>query len=283
MKEKRVYLEVNDHSVSGEIFQLLYNEKYKMLETAPQPSADSLPRYYQSENYISHTDSKRNLFEKAYHLVRNYSLKQKIKLVEKHSKSKKELLDIGCGTGDFLKSALDSGWTVSGIEPNAQARAIANEKTNNSVLSPKALDDFPEASFSAITLWHVLEHLSNLEQQIKTFTKLLKKEGTLIIAVPNYKSYDANYYKAFWAAYDVPRHLWHFSQDSIKMLFIEEGMTVSEIKPMPFDSFYVSLLSEKYKTGKMKFFRGFYRGLVSNIKARRSGEWSSLIYILNKN
>ena len=282
MKEKSLYLEVKDHSVSGKIFQLLYNEKYDMLETAPQPSLDKLPEYYQSENYISHTDSKRNLFEKAYHLVRHYSLKQKIKFIERHSESGKKLLDIGCGTGDFLKSAIDSDWKVHGVEPNEQARAIANYKTNNKVFTPEVLDDFPQASFNIITLWHVLEHLPNLEQQIKTLNRLLKKEGTLIIAVPNYKSYDAEYYKSFWAAYDAPRHLWHFSKESIDKLFSEVGMTVSEIKPMAFDSFYVSLLSEKYQTGKMKFFNGFFRGLLSNLKAKSSGEWSSLIYVLKK-
>ena len=282
MKDKKLYLEVKDHSVSGEIFQLVYNEEYDILETFPQLSPDKLSEYYKSENYISHTDSRRNVFERVYHLVRRYSLKQKLKLIEKHSHSGKTLLDIGCGTGDFLKTALNAGWEVQGVEPNERARTIANRKTNNKVDTPGALDNFQDASFDVITLWHVLEHLPNLEQQIKMLSRLLKRDGILIIAVPNFKSYDAKHYKTFWAAYDVPRHLWHFSKDSIKKLFSDIGMTLYQIKPMLFDSFYVSLLSEKYKSGKIKPLKGFYRGLVSNLKAIRSGEWSSLIYLLKK-
>ena len=282
MKDKKLYLEVKDHSVSGEIFQLVYNKEYDILETFPQLSPDKLSEYYKSENYISHTDSRRNVFERVYHLVRQYSLKQKLKLIEKHSHSGKTLLDVGCGTGDFLKTALNAGWEVQGVEPNERARAIANRKTNNKVDTPGALDNFQDASFDVITLWHVLEHLPNLEQQIKMLSRLLKRDGILIIAVPNFKSYDAKHYKTFWAAYDVPRHLWHFSKDSIKKLFSDIGMTLYQIKPMLFDSFYVSLLSEKYKSGKIKPLKGFYRGLVSNLKAIRSGEWSSLIYLLKK-
>ena len=282
MKDKKLYLEVKDHSVSGEIFQLVYNKEYDILETFPQLSPDKLSEYYKSENYISHTDSRRNVFERVYHLVRRYSLKQKLKLIEKHSHSGKTLLDVGCGTGDFLKTALNAGWEVQGVEPNERARAIANRKTNNKVDTPGALDNFQDASFDVITLWHVLEHLPNLEQQIKMLSRLLKRDGILIIAVPNFKSYDAKHYKTFWAAYDVPRHLWHFSKDSVKKLFSDIGMTLYQIKPMLFDSFYVSLLSEKYKSGKIKPLKGFYRGLVSNLKAIRSGEWSSLIYLLKK-
>ena len=282
MKDKKLYLEVKDHSVSGEIFQLVYNKEYDILETFPQLSQDKLSEYYKSENYISHTDSRRNVFERVYHLVRRYSLKQKLKLIEKHSHSGKTLLDVGCGTGDFLKTALNAGWEVQGVEPNERARAIANRKTNNKVDTPGALDNFQDASFDVITLWHVLEHLPNLEQQIKMLSRLLKRDGILIIAVPNFKSYDAKHYKTFWAAYDVPRHLWHFSKDSVKKLFSDIGMTLYQIKPMLFDSFYVSLLSEKYKSGKIKPLKGFYRGLVSNLKAIRSGEWSSLIYLLKK-
>lgn len=283
MKEKKPVLKVKDHSVSGEQFELLHNERYDMLETYPQPAGDQLPRYYLSEDYISHTDSKKSLFEKVYHLVKAYSLKQKLKLIEQHSFSGKTLLDVGCGTGDLLKLALNSGWEIQGIEPNEKARSLANEKTGNRVLDSKAITDFPDASFSVITLWHVLEHLPNLEQQLKTLNRLLKDKGMLIIAVPNFKSHDAKHYQEFWAAYDAPRHLWHFSQTSIKKLFSEVGMVVSETRPMPFDSFYVSLLSEKYRTGRMQLFSAAYRGLLSNLKARRSGEWSSLIYVLKKN
>ncbi len=273
-------LKVKDHSVSGEEFILIQNPKYGFLETSPQPSSDKLSEYYKSEDYISHTDSKRNLFEKVYHLVRRISLNKKLKLINSFASEDKNILDLGCGTGDFLQTAQQNSWIVSGIEPNDQAREIANKKTNNSIFETEQLSKFKSNSFDVITLWHVLEHLPNLEDYIHIFKKLLKPKGTLIIAVPNYKSYDAKYYKQFWAAYDVPRHLWHFNQDSISKLVSKQSMEVIKVKPMLFDAYYVSLLSEKYKSGKMNPINGFWIGLLSNIKALSTKEASSLIYII---
>ncbi|ALJ05600.1 methyltransferase [Pseudalgibacter alginicilyticus] len=273
-------LKVKDHSVSGEEFELILNSEYGYLETVPQPSPDKLSNYYKSENYISHTDSQRNLFEKVYHLVRKKALKSKLNLINSFALENKTLLDIGCGTGDFLKTAQQNYWTAFGIEPNEQARSIANSKTNNSVYKTEQLLKFKTHSFDVITLWHVLEHLPDLEKQILTFKKLLKENGTLIIAVPNHKSFDAVYYKQFWAAYDVPRHLWHFSKSSLLKLITKQSMKIVRIKPMLFDAFYVSLLSEKYRSGKMNLIKGFLIGLLSNLKFLSTKEASSLIYII---
>jgi 2-polyprenyl-3-methyl-5-hydroxy-6-metoxy-1,4-benzoquinol methylase len=280
MNDSTTFLKVKDYSVSGEEFQLIQNKTYGFLETSPQPEAKRLSDYYKTEDYISHTDSKRNLFEKVYHLVRSISLKKKLKLINSFQSLEKNLLDVGCGTGDFLQVAQQNNWNISGIEPNEQARQIANRKTNNSVFNINDLGKFKNHSFDVITLWHVLEHLPNLEQQVLTLKTLLKENGTLIVAVPNHKSNDAKHYKNFWAAYDVPRHLWHFNQDSISKLFALQNMEVVKIKPMKFDAYYVSLLSEKYKSGSMNLFKAFWIGLRSNMKAKRSGEYSSLIYII---
>lgn len=276
-------LKIRDHSVSQEYFDLIKNSKYDYLETVPKPSPDKLPDYYKSEDYISHTSSRRNLFENVYHLVRNFSLNRKLKLINSFSSDEKNILDIGCGTGDFLEVAKANDWHVFGIEPNEQARSIANKKTENTIFNVDKLLEFNNSSFDVITLWHVLEHLPNLEEQIRIVKKLLKPKGTLIIAVPNYKSYDAQYYKEFWAAYDVPRHLWHFNKESISRLFKDTSMKVVKTKPMFFDAFYVSLLSEKYKTGKMNFFNGFWIGLLSNLKSLSTREPSSVIYIIKNN
>jgi 2-polyprenyl-3-methyl-5-hydroxy-6-metoxy-1,4-benzoquinol methylase len=278
-----IHLKVKDHSVSGEEFELIQNLEYGFLKTTPQPPSDKLSEYYQSEDYISHTNSKRNLFEKVYHLVRNFSLKKKLSLINSCSSEGKKLLDIGCGTGDFLETAQHNNWHVSGTEPNKQARAIANKKTNHSVFETEELLKFKPNSFDVISLWHVLEHLQNLEDHISTFKNLLKPNGTLIIAVPNYKSYDAKHYKEFWAAYDVPRHLWHFNQSSISKLVSKQSFIVEKVKPMWFDSFYVSMLSEKYKSGRMNPIKGIWIGLLSNLKALRTKEVSSIIYIIKNN
>ena len=282
MSELVTYLTVKDHSVSGEEFELLVNNEFGFLETHPQPASDKLPEYYKSDDYISHTDSKRNLLEKAYHVVRNISLKRKLKLINSFASEDKKLLDVGCGTGDFLQIAQQVNWTVTGIEPNEEARKIANSKTNNSVFNVKQLLEFEKQSFDVITLWHVLEHLPNLDEHVSILKSLLKEKGTLIIAVPNYKSYDAKYYKNFWAAFDAPRHLWHFNQKSMAKLFAKVNMEVVEILPMKFDAYYVSLLSEKYKAGWMNIFNAFRVALISNVKAKGTGEYSSLIYVIKK-
>jgi len=271
---------LKDHSVSGEEFHLVENSTYGFLETQPQPDAEDLPNYYESEDYISHTDTKRNVFEKVYHVVRTISLNRKLKLINSYAVDSKSLLDIGCGTGDFLQTAKQNGWAINGIEPNEKARSIANVKTENSIFSTDKLELFKPNSFDTITLWHVLEHLPNLDEQVMTLKRLLKKEGTLIIAVPNYKSYDAQLYKSNWAAYDVPRHLWHFSRSSISKLFETQNMTVIKSLPMVFDAYYVSLLSEKYKSGKMNLLKAFWTGFRSNLKAKRTKEYSSLIYVI---
>ena len=269
-----------DHTVSGESFQLIKDEEYDLLKTFPQPSEDELPAYYKSEKYISHTDSKSSVFDKAYQQVKKYMLNKKISWIEEEQQQKGKILDIGAGTGDFLKRAKSRGWDSYGAEPNSQARALARQKGLELTESSTA---FKEENFDVITLWHVLEHVPNLTEQIEEVKRLLRRDGLLVIAAPNFKSYDAEYYKEYWAAYDVPRHLYHFSRNSIEKIFFQNGFHLVSTKPLLFDSFYVSLLSENYKTGQTNFIRGFFTGLLSNLKAKKSGEFSSLTYFLRKN
>ncbi|MCG2610405.1 class I SAM-dependent methyltransferase [Flavobacterium sp. SM15] len=272
-----VFIHVQDYSVSGEHFDLLLDKELQLLKTHPQPSLEKLPSYYESEDYISHTDAKRSLFEKIYHFIKRKAIRDKVKLITKLQPQKGTLLDIGAGTGDFLSEAKNQSWSITGIEPSSKAKAIAVSK---GVHFADALEALENHSFDVITMWHVLEHVPDLEKQIKELKRLLKPMGTIIIAVPNYKSFDAQHYGKFWAAYDVPRHLWHFSKTSIEKLFARENMQLVKILPMVFDSFYVSLLSEKYKTGTMNFVQGFWTGLRSNLKAKQNREFSSHIYVI---
>ena len=278
------YLKCKDYTVSGENYELMFNKDYEMLVTIPVP--ENLSSYYKSEDYISHTDSKKTVIDKIYQTVKNITLKRKLRLINEcllHqnsiSRPEKNILDIGAGTGDFLKVCKVNLWNVFGIEPDMEARNIAAKK---GVLLHKDVSHFTDKKFEIITLWHVLEHVENLEEYISTLEKLLSKNGTLIIAVPNYKSYDAKYYSKFWAAFDVPRHLWHFSETSISKLFAPVNLTIEKTLPMRFDAYYISLLSEKYKYGSMKPISALFRGFVSNIKAIKSKQYSSLIYVLKK-
>lgn len=272
----KFYLKTKDYSVSQENFELHLDENLDMLVTQPQP--ENLDPYYNSAAYISHTDASETFVDKIYQGVKKINLKSKFKIVQRHTSGKK-LLDVGAGTGDFLVVAKKNGWIVNGVEPNSTANIKASEKGLNLKYS---LDDFSYEKFDVITLWHVLEHVPNLTNQVTRLSNLLGEGGTLIIAVPNFKSFDALYYKNFWAAFDVPRHLWHFSKTAITKLFQKEDMELVKTYPMLFDAFYVSLLSEKYKTGKQNFISAFFIGLRSNIKAWRTKEYSSLIYVLKK-
>lgn len=290
------YLECVDYTVSGEEFSILIDESSGLLITSPRPKDESLGAYYKSENYISHTDSQQSFFDKIYQLIKRYSIAKKVKLIDSFfdsNSNKKTVLDIGCGTGDFLLVCQKNDYNVFGVEPNEKAKLLAENKLkitsnlSNSEITSSSKNIFSsieelnsELQFDCITMWHVLEHVPNLTEYITSLKKFLKPKGTLIIAVPNYKSFDAKYYGKFWAAFDVPRHLWHFSKKSISLLFEKENMKVTKTIPMKFDSFYVSLLSEKYQTKKSNPLRAFFIGMKSNMKAKRTKEYSSLIYII---
>ena len=275
--EDKSFITVKDFSVSGESFTLLLNEEYQILKTHPQPTLDKLGSYYEFEDYISHTDGKRTLFEKMYHFIKRKAIRDKVKLINSYQPVKGRILDIGAGTGDFLLECKNQNWDILGIEPNDKAKGIALGK---GIKFGDTIEKLESNSFDVITMWHVLEHVPDVEHQVSELKRLLKPSGTIIIAVPNFKSYDANHYKEFWAAYDVPRHLWHFSKTAIEKLFDKQNMNLEDIKPMWFDSFYVSLLSEKYKTGKMNFISGFFIGLISNVSGFFKKEFSSHIYVL---
>lgn len=274
-----------DHMVTGEEFDLVQCNQCGFIQTYPIPTIDKIGKYYQSENYISHTNTNKGLINQIYHFVRKKTLKGKLDLINSLTK-KGKLLDVGCGTGYFLKECKEDGWGIVGMEPDPSARALASEITGE-----KIKNDIKEINetFDIITLWHVLEHMHNLKESIEKLKSLLKPNGKLIIAVPNCESYDAQTYGQYWAAYDVPRHLYHFTKDTMNKLITNNGMKIKEIKPMKFDSFYVSMISEKYITKnnnsllqKLSIPKAFVKGFISNLKASKINNYSSLIYIIER-
>ena len=267
-------MKVKDFLVTGEEFELVYDETYGFLKTTPAPAHKDLQRYYDSAAYISHTDSQQGLIPALYQSVKKYTLSKKLKLVTAQNRGPGSLLDIGAGTGEFIKLAESHGWNVSGVEPNYDARTLSMKK---GIHLFESIDELEGQQFDVVTLWHVLEHLPNLEETIDKMVALVKQGGSLIIAVPNYNSFDAKYYKEFWAAYDAPRHLWHFSRKSMSILF-KSKMKLKMVKPMIFDSYYVSLLSEKYKSGNAFSLKALLIGFWSNVSAWRTNEYSSLVY-----
>lgn len=272
------FLTVKDYLVSGESFELFYNSESDLLKTFPVPDPEKMHGYYESDEYHSHSDEKGGWFSVLYRLVKKRMIRKKLKLILKHSRKPGALLDVGAGTGDFLTGAKERGWEVHGIEPAEKPRKLAAVK---GIELADSFGNLKENQFDVITLWHVLEHIPDLDEVKNQLVEFLKPEGILILAVPNFKSFDANYYKEFWAGFDVPRHIWHFSKPSIINLFQKEFENI-EIKGLIFDSFYVSLLSEKYKSGKSFSAKALGIGLLSNLKAKRTKEYSSLVYCFRK-
>jgi len=271
-----------DHSTSKEKFTIVSCETCDFKFTNPRPKDKSLGSYYKSDKYISHTNNKKGLFNWMYHTVRKYSITTKLNLLKKISKNKNHL-DIGCGTGEFLNACKNSGFRTEGIEPSRLAREQAINNFNLSVTHNTELDQFKSSQFDTISMWHVLEHIPELNKTIREFNRILNKNGKVIIAVPNHNSWDAKYYKEYWAGWDTPIHLWHFSKLSIEKIFKIHDFKLIEKKPMLFDSYYVSLLSEEFKTGKKKYVKGFTIGLLSNVIGIFSKRGcSSIIYVFEK-
>jgi 2-polyprenyl-3-methyl-5-hydroxy-6-metoxy-1,4-benzoquinol methylase len=276
------YLTCQDYTVSQEKFDLEQCDTCGFVFTNARPEEENIGRYYQSENYISHSNTNKGIVSKIYQAVRIYTLQSKVKLIEDYQPQKGLILDIGCGTGMFLEVCQKNGWKISGIEPDNGARTLAEQQTNIKI-EDTILGSFGGQTFDVITMWHVLEHIHKLNETVAYLNQKLNTTGTLIIAVPNYKSVDANQYKEHWAAYDVPRHLYHFSKESITALMQKYGFELLDTKPMLFDSTYVSMLSTKYKYGKTSYIEAFGNGLLSNIKASLgSKDYSSLIYVFKK-
>ncbi|AHJ99825.1 class I SAM-dependent methyltransferase [Hymenobacter swuensis] len=280
--EFRNKLVVEDKSVSKESFAIQQCEACTFRFTNPRPDAAHIGRYYESDEYVSHNSGAGGVINQAYKVARYFTMRRKVALVNQRA-SKGRLLDYGCGTGHFLAAAKADGWQVAGWEPNARAREEATERVGQPI-GTESLVQFQPASFDAITLWHVLEHVHSLNETLAQLISLLKPDGTLVIAVPNVDSLDAQHYRQDWAAYDVPRHLYHFSPKTMTHLLKKHKMQVVEVLPMPLDAYYVSMLSEKHRAerggGMLTVLKAGYKS--NQYAAQHEGQYSSLIYVVRK-
>lgn len=280
----REVMMVKDHSVSGESFPITECLDCTLRFTQDVPSANSISPYYKSENYISHTNTSKGIVNRMYQFVRKRTLAGKRKLVVRHTGTPSgELLDVGSGVGSFVHEMKTNGWNVTGLEPDADARKVAKDTYKVALNDSQFLYKLPPGTFHAITMWHVLEHVHELHPYLQHISKLLTASGRLFVAVPNYTSYDAAVYRDYWAAYDVPRHLYHFSPASMKMLMEKNGMEIVSYEPMWYDSFYISILSSKYRNGSTNWLSAAWNGLRSNMQALGDvKKCSSVIYVIRR-
>jgi len=270
-----------DHTVSRESFAIVQCNNCGLKFTNPRPSQELIGKYYESENYISHSNKGNNLVNIAYKFVRKITIQNKVNLIRGLKlENSVQLLDVGCGTGEFLAACIKKGWDCSGVEPSSGARTQSEKITKLDILED--LENV-EGRFNVITLWHVLEHLPDLNKVMGKLSSHLKKNGKLIIAVPNSESYDAGIFKKYWAGYDVPRHFYHFSQESMKALLKRNKLKLSKVIPMKFDAYYVSLLSNRYKLNSPEYVNSIITGYKSNSYAsKNNNNYSSLIYVISK-
>lgn len=283
------YLQCKDYTVSQEQFNIVTCQNCGFKFTNPRPDEASIGTYYQSEKYISHSNTRKGLVNQAYHIVRKIALRGKLKLVNElvaqsaNRDKNKYILDYGCGTGFFLNICQEDQWQVAGVEPDAGAREAAKQLTGQHIYEDIFQANFEAKSFDVITLWHVLEHIHRLDETIESLKNILHNQGTLVVAVPNHASKDAQTFEKYWAAYDVPRHLYHFQPETMENLFRKHGMRLESYLPMYFDAYYVSLLSGQYKTGRMSYPQAIWQGYRSNKWAKQhKNNYSSLIYLLKK-
>ena len=272
------FIDLKDWMITKEEFTIVKCSSCGFHFTNPIPAETTIGNYYKSEEYVSHSSSNKGIINRVYSIVRNYTLKQKVKLLSSYTNGN-SLLDIGAGTGHFLNLAQTQGYEIQGLEPDEDARSFANQQFNLSLEKLDTLTSISSDSKDLITMWHVLEHVYHLKRDLSEIVRVLKTGGYLFIAVPNMDSWDAKFYKSYWAAYDVPRHLYHFQENTIKKLIETFGLVHRDTLPMKFDSYYVSMLSEKYKGGSM--LKGILNGFISNEKSMKGG-YSSQIYVFVK-
>lgn len=279
-EKTHLYLKLKDYFLTQEDFQIQECENCNLLFTMPRPDSAEIGKYYKSDDYLSHNEHKKGLVPWLYKRVKRVNIRNKYEMACKGLTNPK-LLDFGCGIGDFLLYAKRKGCDITGCDLSEDARSLASEKLGKTIVSPEEIFALPDSTFDIITMWHVLEHVPDLKYHAQQLHRLLKPGGRLVVAVPNFHSFDAHFYKDHWAAYDVPRHLYHFHKESLQNVF-DGKFSLETIHPLVWDSLYISMESEKYSGNNNSFIQGIIIGKKSNLLALKSKEYSSLVYVFRK-
>ena len=279
--EIKLFMKTKDYFLTKEDFSLLKCDQCGYLSTDPVPTENVLPKYYNSNQYLSHTAAKKGVLNRIYEVLRTINIKRKYTLIKSY-KPIGSILDIGCGTGELLNYFSSHHWSTKGIEPNREAREFAQNSYHLDVDVEPQLSNFSPESYDVISMWHVLEHVPDINQRIIQIIKLLKRDGIIIVALPNNNSFDSLKYGTFWAGLDVPRHLHHFNPSSFSVFAKKHKLKIIDIIPMKMDAYYVSLLSEKYQNNSYPVFRAFLSGFISNLKGAKSNNYSSMIFVMKK-
>ena len=231
----------------GTAYTLVRCVKCSLVYLNPRPVEESSGVFYESSEYTPFvsTGKQRSIMDRVYVAIREMNNRWKRRQIEALQPERGRLLDVGCGTGEFLQAMHAAGWQVRGVERDAKAAAYAVEQLQLDVVCG-SLDTVPlaPASFDVVTMWHVLEHLYQPHKALMQVRDVLRPGGLLVIAVPNLLSLDARYYRQNWVAFDAPRHVQHFSPKSLRSLCEMHSFAHLRTRMLPFDPFFNALMSE---------------------------------------
>ena len=278
----RLYTQAKDNYYT-ETFNIVQCNHCHFIFTNPRPDFNEIGKYYHAADYLSHQSHTKGFVQSIYRVARNYMKGKKLQLIQQviQKENNFALLDYGCGTGDFLGYIQKQNITAEGVEPDEHARKVAKEVNQVTTYSLEQANELSTQKFDVITLWHVLEHIHQLHEKIEQFRSWLKPNGKLIIAVPNIESYDAAYYGKHWDALDVPRHIYHFSPTNLRQIVEQHSLKLISTHPLFLDAYYIAMRSE-WNKGTPRFiayFKAVWRGWLSNLDAKKTGNYSSLIYV----
>ena len=266
-------IETKDYLVTHESF--FVEEKEKGISfTHPVIADEEIDKYYNTTAYLSHSSNK-TLISFFFDLFSNIMVKKKTSFMLGLG-GVSAYLDYGCGIGKLISSMNKKGVASYGYDTSSLAISVCNNKSLN---ASSNLDDLPN-KYDLISFWHSLEHVSDYTKVLKKTKKMLSKNGTMVVALPNYDSFDAKFYSKFWAAYDTPRHRVHFTKKGFIKAASQLGFEVVKTKPLFLDSFYISMMSEKYKQSLFYFLKGLFIGALSNLFFFFTKQASSHTYVL---
>lgn len=273
-----------DHFATGEFFDIYKCSDCSFVFTQDVPDEKEIGRYYDTPSYVSHSNTDKGIINKLYHIVRRIMLRRKAGLVKRLTMLRNgRLLDYGAGIGYFAHAMKEADWDVTAIDKSPQARQSAKQNLGINIEPEEYLSTIEDGTFDVITMWHVMEHIQEIHDFWDTLYRILDESGILIIAVPNCSSYDAETYRENWAAYDTPRHLWHFTPSTIMEFGRRHKFILERQETMPFDGFYISMLSERYKGARCATLRGLWNGFLGWIASfDKTSASSSIIYVFRK-
>jgi SAM-dependent methyltransferase len=205
------------HGMPGQ-FDLMQCNGCGLMYLNPQLTPEELAPYY-PEDYEPHVGTKKERLGWLRRIDYRYGVEKRYRAIMRYHPRPGRMLDVGCGPGAFLDGMREHGWEVEGIEPGIRPATYASEELGLQVRNTTLEDaDLEPASFDLVTMWNVLEHLSDPQRALRRIREALRPDGLLVFAIPSVMSYDLLVFGKYWAGYDLPRHLFIFPPATLERM-----------------------------------------------------------------